>query len=101
MSREKITEYKLYTNHAIGQNKAEFFTAFGFYIEDIEIFRKALIQHSVLREVDSKQSSHFGIKYKLLCEIQTPDGRNPCIVTVRIIDAKTNVPSLITAYPDR
>jgi hypothetical protein len=35
----------------------------------------------------------------LKCEIKTPDERNPCIVTVWIVENGQEVPKLVTAYP--
>ena len=101
VAREKITDYLLSPTHATGKDKAKFFSGFGFNIMEIDVFRNALIEHSVVRDVESNQTSPFGMKYKLVCEIQTPDQRNPCIVSVWIIDSGTDAPKLITAYPDK
>ncbi|MBC7555030.1 MAG: hypothetical protein H7257_13765 [Taibaiella sp.] len=100
VAQEKIADYLLSTTHAVGKAKAKFFSAFGFDVEDADTFRGALIQHSVVRDVNREVPSPFGVKYTLVCEIQTPDERNPCIVTVWIINTGTNVPKLITAYPE-
>ncbi len=96
---EKITEYLLSDTHVLGREKAKFFTAFGFHVGDVDTFRDALIQHGIVRDVHKEDASPYGVKYKLLCEIQTPDNRNPCIATVWIIDKGTVIPKLITAYP--
>ena len=97
---EKITDYLLSSTHVSGKDKALFFSTFGFNTREIDVFRNALMQHSVVRDVASEQTAPFGTKYKLVCEIQKPDERNPCIVSVWILDTGTNVPKLITAYPD-
>ena len=49
--------------------------------------------------VDGATDTGFGVKYKLSCEIQTPDKRNPCIITIWIVEAGMKAPKLITAYP--
>lgn len=95
----KITDYLLSETHEYGKHKAEFFRHFGFDLADIETFRTSLIQHSVDREIEVANNSEFGRKYKLKCELQTPDGRNPCIVTVWIAENDEDSPKLITAYP--
>lgn len=96
----KITDYLLCHTHEFGKTKAKYFSKYGFTEADVDTFKKALIQHSILRDFESEQTNAFGVKYKLTCKIQTPDNRNPCIVTVWIVEAGTDVPRLITAYPN-
>jgi hypothetical protein len=96
---KKITDYLLCETHAQGQHKANFFKRFGFTVTDIDTFRESLIQHSMNREIEQTKYSYFGVKYELKCIMQTPDGRNPCIITVWIIENGEESPKLITAYP--
>jgi hypothetical protein len=74
---------------------------FGFDITEIEIFKKSLVQHAIEREVEENTSTDYGDKYELKCELKTPDDRNPCIVTVWIIETGKRSPILITAYPSK
>jgi len=97
---QKITDYLLSDAHETGKHKAKFFSSFGFGIADAATFKAALIQHSVVRDIDSEQQTPFGAKYILTCKIQTPDERNPCVVTVWIIETGKEAPKLITAYPN-
>lgn len=96
---KKITDYLLSDSHDIGKHKAEFFKRFGFDISDVDTFKNSLIQHSIEREIEKTKNSEYGNKYELKCELQTPDDRNPCIVTVWIIENGKQRPTLITAYP--
>jgi hypothetical protein len=96
---KKITDYLLNASHRIGKNKAGFFKRFGFDLSDIKAFKNSLIQHSIEREIEETENTEYGNKYKLKCELQTPDERNPCIVTVWIIETGKHRPTLITAYP--
>lgn len=95
----KITDYLLSEMHEIGKRKAEFFKRFGFDLSDVETFKGSLIQHSIDRDIEKTNVSDFGNKYELKCEIKTPDERNPCIVTVWIVENGQQEPKLITAYP--
>ncbi|TAE61810.1 MAG: hypothetical protein EAZ89_00335 [Bacteroidetes bacterium] len=95
----KITDYLLSETHEKGKHKASFFKRFGFDIADIDNFKYSLIQHSIDREIEETKYSEFGIKYELKCEIKTPDKRNPCIVTVWIVENGQEEPKLVTAYP--
>ncbi len=96
---KKITDYLLSDTHETGKHKAYFFKHFGFDILDIETFRNSLIQHSIEKDIEQTKNSAFGIKYELKCEIKTPDERNPCIVTVWIVENGQEEPKLVTAYP--
>ena len=94
---EKITDYLLNALHPTGKDKAAFFEKFCF--KDKEILKSALLNHAVEREIHKTVDSPYGKKYELRCEIKTPDFRNPCIVSVWIVDHNDIVPRLVTAYP--
>ena len=95
----KIEHYLLSDIHEIGKHKADFFKRYGFDISNIDTFKSSLIQHSIDRDIEKTKDSAFGVKYELKCEIKTPDERNPCIVTVWIVENGQEEPKLITAYP--
>jgi hypothetical protein len=95
----KITDYLLSETHEIGKHKANYFKRFGFDIADITTFKDSLIKHSIERDIEKTENSDFGIKYELKCEIKTPDEKNPCIVTVWIVESGQQEPKLVTAYP--
>ncbi len=95
----KITDYLLSEIHEFGRHKADFFKHFGFEAKDVESFKGSLIQHSIDRDIEKTIESNFGIKYELKCEIKTPDDRNPCVVTVWIVENGQEEPKLVTAYP--
>ncbi|TRW25964.1 hypothetical protein FMM05_07010 [Flavobacterium zepuense] len=99
VAESKITEYLLNEIHEIGKHKADFFKRFGFDLADIGTFKGSLIQHSIDRDIEKTKKSDFGTKYELKCEITTPDERNPCIVTVWIVEDGQDEPKLVTAYP--
>ncbi len=95
----KISDYLLSDTHEIGKHKAAFFKRFGFDANSPTIFEEALKTHAIEREILKYDVSPFGTKYKLECDIETPDQRNPCIVSVWIIENDTIEPRLVTAYP--
>lgn len=95
----KVTDYLLSETHEIGKHKATFFKRFGFKMTDTEVFKNSLTQHAINREIEQTKSTAFGNKYELKCELETPDERNPCVVTVWIIENGQDEPKLITAYP--
>jgi hypothetical protein len=58
----------------------------------------ALRQHPVLNPYDSWVQNKFGIKIAVKCSLPTPNGRNPCVRTVWMIDAGKTKPRFVTGY---
>lgn len=97
----KITGYLLDPSHsAEAAAKANFFTAHGFSQADWKELRKALLGHPRANAVTSTVTTRFGEKYEISCSLVTPDGRNPCIISVWIIETPDPHPRFITAYPN-
>ena len=94
----KITDYLLSPTHPDGRNKAEFFTRFGFRIHDPQTFREALRRQGTRYPVVRVVESDYGTRYIVAGELETPDGRNPRVRTVWMLDEGSATPRLITAY---
>lgn len=102
--REKVSGYLLNSEHPDGRSKCRFFVKFGFLREQPEPMLQALAEHPLTNAIDEaeskkRQGSEFGRKFAVLCSLRTPDGRDPCILTVWQIDHGHDVPYLVTAYP--
>lgn len=95
----KITDYLLSATHPTGRSKAAFFSAFGFAAADPVRLANALEAHARTRPVIDVVENVFGMKRQVRCAIETPDGRNPCIVAIWLQPAVTTIHRLITAYP--
>ena len=98
VSEAKITHYLLDPNHPFGGSKARFFLHCGFSPADWRTMAEALAEHPVLNPVESTTATRYGAKYVVRCSLATPDGRNPCVVTVWMKDGDAP-PRLVTAYP--
>ena len=96
----KITQYLLKTVHPTGAAKAQFFMSFGFSPTNWAELKSALLQHPRKNPVTSQSSNPFGQKFEVSCSLVTPDGRNPCIISVWIIEPPDLNPRFITAYPN-
>ncbi|MDO8673153.1 MAG: hypothetical protein Q7O66_17245 [Dehalococcoidia bacterium] len=59
----KVTDYPLSPSHPDGRNKAVFFMAFGFTIENPEVLRQALQKHGATQSVTGIAESGFGKRY--------------------------------------
>jgi len=87
-------------DHEDGGPKAKYFLKFGFSIEQWNEMAVALGRHPDLNSVDKTEKTTWGTKYVVRCHIETPDGRNPCIVTVWMTDGSKAEADFVTAYPE-
>lgn len=96
----KLTDYLLRLDHPVGGSKAAFFQAFGFSAAHLDIITAALIAHPDHNPVAEMEHGRWGTKYVVRCRIRTPDGRDPCVLTVWIVPPDQTDARLVTAYPD-
>ena len=94
---EKVTGYLLSSHHPDGRSRAAFFTAFGFRAEEWTVLAEALMRHAADHAVSGVVQSAYGTRYSVDGELVTPDGRNPVVRSVWIIDADSATPRLVTA----
>lgn len=94
----KITEYLLNLSHDEGAPKAKFFLGRGFALSQPNLLASALIEHGRTQTITATIKSAYGTKYEVQCQLVTPDGKNPCILSVWIQEGK-KAPRLITAHP--
>src|SRR3712207_9501220 len=78
----KITAYLLNEFHADGKSKCAFFKLFGFSPENPGHLASALRAHAMDRAVTKTVATVFGTRYVVECSLRSPDGRNPCIVSI-------------------
>ena len=94
----KVRGYLLSAEHPQNGGKAGFFRVFGFDPAAWATMRDALLAHPVANPIAATKVSPQGAKYEVRCSIGTPDGRNPCITTVWIVEGG-RPPRLVTAHP--
>jgi hypothetical protein len=95
----KVEAYLLNHDHPTGRAKATFFGRFGYESIDAVAFAMALDRHGATRPIMRTSTSPYGAKYEVRCSLETPDGRNPCIVTIWLQPDGEAGCRLITAYP--
>ena len=61
-------------------------------------FARALVAHAQSRDVTEAERTDFGMKYEVTCTLHTPDGTNPCIISVWETREGQH-PRCISAYP--
>ena len=89
----KITDYLLKN-----PGKAKFFLGFGFTLAQWQVLRDALLRHVVTHEYVKEIPLDDGVKYLFAGALQSPDGRNPKVRSVWMIDSGRSYPRLISAY---
>ena len=101
VDKTKVVDYLLSESHSDGRSKAVFFFSFGFEQRNWRELAAALRSQGASNETTSIQTSDYGTRYVVDGIIQTPDGRNPRIRTVWIVDNVSDEPRLVTAHPLR
>ena len=99
VDRTKILEYLLSVTHEDGRGKALFLKEFGFASRNWKVLAECLREHGQNNDVSEVIASEFGKRYVVEGPLKTPDGRNPTLRTVWIIENHNTIPRLITAYP--
>jgi hypothetical protein len=99
VDQTKVVNYLLDLEHKEGGSKAKFFLKRGFTSEDWETTAEALRQHGRTQPVTETSETRFGRKFTVECQIKTPDGKNPCILTAWIQEGG-KPPRLVTAHPN-
>lgn len=99
VDRRKITHYLLSKTHPEGAPKAKFFESFGFTRPHHGVLRRALLVHAATGIVIATNTTHFGTIYEVNGRIESPDGANPWLLVVWMIDAGADRPRLISAVP--
>jgi hypothetical protein len=96
----KVVKYLLNLEHKQGgKDKAVFFMRFGFTIDAWEVLQQALIAHAAAHEVASTLTLPDRTHYVIDGEIDSPDGRNPRIRSVWVIETNSTAPRFVSAYP--
>lgn len=99
VAQAKITRYLLNSTHKVGGPKSVFFRAFGFSTDQWEIMAAALAQHPDNNPVEKTITDQWGLTFVVRCNVETPDGRNPCILSVWIVRRGRSDAEFVTAYP--
>ena len=100
VDRQKIVDYLLNGSHPENGGKAEFFAALGFDADNWETLASAFRQLAVSAEVSQSVQSMHGQKFVVDGHIKSATGRAVGVRTVWILDVGSEVPRLVTGYPN-
>ncbi len=99
VARQRIVDYLLNIDHTDGTSKAKFFLGRGFTADSWNKFSDALLTHGRTNTVKKVTEDKWGVRFRVECTLVTPDGSNPCIRTVWLLETNAKFPRLITAHP--
>ncbi len=95
----KLAEYLLNLAHPKGGAKARFLFSFGFAAERPDELRSAFLEHARDNEVVTSQNNNFGTIFAIDGPLTSPDGRNPIVRAVWMLDTGSTAARLITMVP--
>jgi hypothetical protein len=98
VEERKVRDYLLNDRHPGNGGKAAYFRAFGFDAATWTVLRAALVEHAIVNRIAATSRPPHGTKHAVRCSLRTPDGRNPCVTTVWILDGD-RPPRLVTCCP--
>jgi hypothetical protein len=99
IAQEKLTDYLLNTRHKRGGTKARLLEQFGYIVQNWRQL-EADIRSGLETEVNVVRTTEYGTRYEIRMTLQTPLGIPLTLRTIWQIDDGTDVPRLITLYPN-
>ena len=94
----KVRDYLLNPDNVQNRGKVALFGRFGFTRADWPALAQALRGHAIANDIVQESHSRHGTKFVVRCHLASPDGRNPCLTSVWIIDVGDTIARLVTAY---
>ena len=86
------------------EDKGGVFLGLGFSPERPGVLRAALLEHAcsarVANAVAKFERTRYGLKYVLAGSMKSPDGRDPPMASVWIVEGREGRPRFVTAYPN-
>jgi uncharacterized protein DUF6883 len=99
IAQEKLTDSLPNARHKRGGTKARLLERFGYTVQNWGQL-EADIRSGLGAEVDVARTTEYGTRYEIRMTLQTPLGVPLTVRTIWQIDDGTDVPRLITLYPD-
>jgi hypothetical protein len=100
ISQDKLCNYLLNVAHRRGSSKAKMLLAMGYLPEDWQRLESDIRVQHLNSEVDSVMNTAYGIRYDIVAPLQGPVGQAVMFRSVWQIDTGTQLPRLITMYPE-
>jgi hypothetical protein len=101
VERVKVLDYLLNPAHPDNGGKAGFFMAMGFKADNWAALALVLRKLAVEAEVSERLETSHGMKYVVVGTLDTLSGKSSRVRTVWIVDRGSDIPRLVTAYPNK
>jgi hypothetical protein len=96
----KLRSYVLNTEHKRGGTRARLLARFGYHRDQWRLLEAGIRRRRLEADVQVVRSSPYGVRYEIRAPLHTPVGRELMVRTIWQIDEGTDVPRLITLFPD-
>jgi hypothetical protein len=100
ISQEKIVDYLLNIDHPHGGSKARLFASLGYSTANWQQLELDLRSIHLVEEVIATTQTQWGPRFEIVAPITGPSGDSVVFRSVWQIDLGTDVPRLITMYPE-
>jgi hypothetical protein len=97
---EKLRDYLLNPEHRRGATKARLLHAFGYRRDNWQQLEAELREQHLTQDAQQVAASEFGVRYEIRAPITTPSGRSLRMCSIWQIDTGSDVPRLITMFPE-
>ncbi len=98
VGQDKVAGYLLNRDNVQNSGKAALFERLGFSLIAWDVLASALRRHGQTNPVVKTDTTAYGAKHVVQCNLSTPSGEGPCMTTVWIVETGRETPRLVTAY---
>lgn len=98
---EKLRDYLLNCDHRRGGSKAKLLLTMGYQSDQWQQLETDVRQQHLAADVDIVKQNNYGTTYEIAAALKGPSRRDPILFrSIWQIDFGTNLPRLITMYPE-
>jgi hypothetical protein len=97
---DKIALYLLNVDHPQGGSKARLLSSLGYSVEQCQQLEGDIRHMHLSEEVVAVRQTLWGVRYEIVAPLTAPLGDTVMFRSVWQIDLGTDVPRLITMYPE-
>ncbi len=100
IAKDKLASYLLNVTHRRGASKARLLIAMGYRSGQWQGLEADLRAQHLTMEVDRVVETKYGLRYEIVAPLTGAGGRSVIFRSIWQIDTGTQIPRLITIYPE-
>jgi Domain of unknown function (DUF6883) len=100
IAQDKLCNYLLNVAHRRGASKAKLLLAMGYHPDHWQQLEASIRLQHLSAEVETTVNTEYGTRYNIIAPLQGPLAPAVIFRSVWQIDTGTEVPRLITMYPE-